>query len=157
MRLYVFIILFGLLFANDVFSNVLSKTFNPRVVIFNDVSSDELEIRAPQKEFYARYDTDTQTFHELTIPFDVISKKGTTVDYLMTIPIMTSSCNADKETVFFDVNLSIDDKLWDGTGLRFTGINNSHKMKLNYPRIEQKNINQQCTGTIGIQVQMATL
>ncbi|WP_305816449.1 hypothetical protein [Photobacterium leiognathi] len=151
------LLLLGLIFTHPLSATVISRTFTPNVTIFNNSHSDGLEIVAPQKDFVLLYDSDRQTFHDLKIPFDVVSKKGTVVDYKLSLPIIEGSCilGDDSENIVLDIY--VNDNKWDGDGLPFSGVRNSHVMTIAYPNLEQKNIDQKCFGIIGVQVESVVL
>lgn len=141
-------------------SNVLSHRFLPEITIFNDSASEAIEIQAAQLDFIAPYSHKEQSFSELTIPFDVVSLSGVAVDYRLSLPISMHFCesNTGDATSLSGVTVKLDSKTWPSpSDVPFHSVRGKHFMTISYPTITQLDVNQLCYGTVGVQVEIATL
>ncbi|MGR5227274.1 hypothetical protein ACPV30_02000 [Photobacterium damselae] len=146
-------------------ASVIEHTFSPNVTIFKS-SSDALEITAPKTDFIAQYDVSKQTFKPITIPFEVKSKKGSPINYRLILPLSQHFC---EDTITSDVSPLAALQFWlDGqpfapttsslpgnNGYLFENqVRNDHTILIQYPIHPQKNTEQRCYGTLGIQAEI---
>lgn len=147
-------------------ASVIEHTFLPHVTIFKSSPSDTLEIIASKTDFIAQYDVSKQTFKPITIPFEVKSKKGNPINYRLTLPLSQHFCE-DVETS--EVSSLSALQFWlDGqpfaptesslpgnSGYLFENqVRNDHAIRIQYPIHPQKNVEQRCYGTLGIQAEI---
>ncbi|HIF9335437.1 TPA: hypothetical protein ACX6RM_003751 [Photobacterium damselae] len=147
-------------------ASVIEHTFSPHVTIFKSSSSDALEIIAPKTDFIAQYDMSKQTFKPITIPFEVKSKKGSPINYRLTLPLSQHFC---EDVVTSEVSPLAALQFWlDGQpfapttsslpgndGYLFENqVRNDHAIRIQYPIHSQKNAEQRCYGTLGIQAEI---
>ncbi|MDK9782317.1 hypothetical protein KIT90_13090 [Vibrio sp. B172a] len=148
-------------FASDKHQHV----FSPYIHIINNISpSDAIEIRASEKSFIIPYLDKNEAFAPLSMPFEVISLKGSNIDYKLTLPLVQNFCEIGGITnKFSGVKLFLDGKPWAWSGSTSPGhegyqystsASQSHTMQLTYPKIKKARESQLCYGTLGVQVEI---
>ncbi|PSU87542.1 hypothetical protein [Photobacterium kishitanii] len=145
---------------------VIESIFSPQVTIFKSSVSDALEIIAKKNNFIAQYDESKHAFKPISIPFEVRSRKGTPINYRLTLPLSQHFC---KNTVTKSITPLTGLQFWlDGQPLAPVAsslpgnrgylfekqVKNNHIIGIQYPPQPQTNVEQQCYGILGVQAEI---
>jgi hypothetical protein len=126
----------------------LERVLPVSVNIVTNQTSPDLEIVADKDAFLVVYNTVSQQFLPLNIPFKVHSVGGLSVAYNLSLSQLGGQCDTG-------LHLAPSAAL-DGTDVglaqprRFTGTDNAHVLTLTFPSMPQADLAQQCEGYAGV-------
>lgn len=151
-------ILIGLYLFVGVVNAAETRTFTPFVVI-EGAGGQVIEIRADKRVFSALYSSPEQSFHPLSIPFQVVSVSGEPIDYQLSLVTSVHQCKraGGVADIGVDVEVKLDGKVWPVDGASFTGKSDEHKMNLTYGLVPQIELPQSCFGTLRVQAEVGII
>ncbi|MGR5235674.1 hypothetical protein [Vibrio alfacsensis] len=153
------------------YANVLERQFMPQVSIFKDHSSTELEIRVKESNHAAQYRSSVNSFLPISMPFNVISKTGTPIDYRLSLLLSQHYCGeGDGNNLTGLEPLTGVTTTLDGKDLALVGSGQSgsegyvysdkteqeHAISLSFPEVSQLAVTKQCYGSLGILAELTT-
>ncbi|WP_152607655.1 hypothetical protein [Aeromonas hydrophila] len=123
---------------------VLPVTVN---IVTNQVSSD-LEIVADKSAFLVIYNSKSQQFLPLDIPFKVRSVSGASLAYSLRLSQLGGICDGIEPLTPTPALDGISATL--NESYQFIGMENSHLLTLSFPSLYQTNLTQNCEGYVGV-------
>ena len=151
-------ILIGLYLFVGVVNAGETRTFAPFVVI-EGTGGQVIEIRADERMVSAVYSSSEQSFHPLSIPFQVVSVSGEPIDYQLSLVTSVHQCKREGgvSEIGVDVEVKLDGNAWPVNGSSFTGKRDEHTMNLTYGPVPQIDLSQSCFGTLRVQAEVGVI
>ncbi|MFB2928729.1 hypothetical protein [Aeromonas hydrophila] len=130
-----------------------SRTLPVSVAIVVNQSSATLEIEASQHAFTVFYHPASQRFLPLDIPFNVRSRSGRQVSYVLSLALLAGQC--DGRTPLVPTAMLDHQAASLGQARRFEGVKRAHVLTLSFPARSQASLAQYCDGYAGVTAELA--
>ncbi|UKA04000.1 hypothetical protein [Photobacterium damselae] len=168
------LLLMSLLLPVMTVSAVEIETFPVSMDVLVPQTSTSFEIVANKTNFIALYDVDNNKFKDLVIPFKVVSKTVSEIDYNIQIAYAKNIC-ADSSMrppssnivngVELPISIKLDSKIHDIAQPNYkgenygttSGLEREHKILVSFSRLPQTNISQECQGALGLLAQLGNI